>query len=118
MVKTADGKGKNKLSLAWEEANGKIPDGHYVISLDRNPSNASLDNLFLISGQENGVMSALKLYSTDPAVTKLGLAVAKMRVAAARRVRESTTARDLWQLKKTKGLGKFKNRQKQVEELQ
>ena len=110
LVKTADGKWKNKLPLAWEEANGKIPHGHFVISLDRNPANASPDNLYLISRAELGVMNSLNLFSTDPDATKLGLAVAKMRIAASRRIRESTTARDLWQFKATKDIGKFKNR--------
>lgn len=37
----------------WEQANGKVPKGHIVVFKDRNPNNIVLENLELISREEN-----------------------------------------------------------------
>ncbi|RKW32704.1 MAG: HNH endonuclease [Lachnospiraceae bacterium] len=53
-IKVKDpGKWKLKHRVIWEEHNGKIPKGMIVIFKDNNPLNCSLDNLMLISKDEN-----------------------------------------------------------------
>lgn len=37
----------------WEQANGKVPKGYIVVFKDRNPNNIVLENLELISREEN-----------------------------------------------------------------
>jgi len=111
--KAGKGKGycwKQKHRIIYEQANGKIPDGYSVIFLDCNRQNIVLDNLMLASRAEVVCMNKNGFFSSDHNVTRLGLAVARMRLAAARRIRESTTAKDLYQFSKTKNLGKFKNK--------
>ena len=108
--KCANGKWKNKLVVAWEEANGNIPKEHFVIALDKNPVNASLDNLLLVSRAELAAMNSVSQYFDAHVDTKIVHAIASVKVAASRLIRENTTARDLRQYKVTKNLGKFKNR--------
>jgi len=107
-VKTEDGKWVGKHVLIWEGENGKVPEGHRVIFADSDKRNFALDNLLLVSAAEAAVMNALGLRSADPDITRLGHAMAKMRIAAGRAVRERTGARDLWHFRGTKEPGKLK----------
>lgn len=53
-IKVKDpGTWKLKHRVIWEQHNGKIPVGMIVIFKDNNPLNCSLDNLMLISKDEN-----------------------------------------------------------------
>jgi len=113
LVKCANGKWKNKLVVAWEEANGNIPKEHYVIAIDKNPENASLDNLLLVSRAELAAMNSLAQYFEAHVDTRIVHAIAAVNVAASRLIRENTTARSIHQFKTTKNLGKFKNRKKE-----
>lgn len=52
-VKVAEGQFIQKHRLLWEEKNGPIPAGYVLVFKDRNPANICLENLELISYQEN-----------------------------------------------------------------
>ena len=99
---------KRKHRLIYEQANGKIPDGYVIIFLDGNKQNITLDNLMPASQAEFAYMNRNGLFSSDQNVTMLGLAAAKMRIAATKRVRETTTAKDLYQFRTIKNLGQRK----------
>ena len=92
-VKNAEGRWKNKMLLLWEEANGKMPEGHCVIPADKNRLNFALDNLLLVSKAELRTMNRLRLYSADPDMTRLGHVMAKMRIAANIAIREKLKMR-------------------------
>jgi len=87
-VKLAEGVWKNRLAILWERANGEIPEGHMVIPADRDMHNMAPDNLLLVSLAELAFMNSNGLYSTDPNMTRLGHAMAKMRIIASKRARE------------------------------
>lgn len=60
----------------WEQANGKVPTGYIVVFKDRNPNNIVLDNLELISREENMLRNTIhrfpaELKSTIRLVNKL-----------------------------------------------
>jgi hypothetical protein len=61
----------------WEQANGKIPQGMNIIFLDNNPLNCTLENLFMISHDENTIMSKNYLHTENPESTLAGIVVAK-----------------------------------------
>lgn len=65
----------------WEEHNGPIPDGMFVIFKDGDKLNCSIENLALISRAENAILNRMKLRSEDPDLTEAGVAVAKLRIA-------------------------------------
>lgn len=48
-----------KHRVIWEQHNGKIPKGMIVIFKDNNPLNCTLDNLLLISKDENLKMNRI-----------------------------------------------------------
>lgn len=59
-IKVKDpGKWKLKHRVIWEQHNGKIPKGMIVIFKDNNPLNCTLDNLLLISKDENLKMNRI-----------------------------------------------------------
>jgi len=104
-VKTASGKWRFKNILVWEEANGKVPRGHFVIFADGNLQNTALENLLLVSAAELVFMNARGLRSTDPDMTRLGLAMAKMRIAANEAVRKKLKMRgDQFRIKEERRL--------------
>lgn len=90
LVKTGPNKSdwKYKHVMIWEAANGKAPKGHCVIFADGNRQNFALENLLLVSRAEAAHMNKCGLRSADPDVTRLGLAMAKMRLNAAARVKK------------------------------
>ena len=51
--KQPDGKWKLKHRIIWQQANGIIPKGHYIVFKDRNKGNVVLSNLECISKKEN-----------------------------------------------------------------
>ena len=69
-----------KQSYLWQQANGEIPKGHNVIFLDGNKYNFELDNLALVSDSELGVLNS-GLRFNDKELTKMGIVIAKHRVA-------------------------------------
>ena len=72
----------------WEKHNGPIPEGKMVSFLDGNKDNCDIDNLVLIDNKENLELNRSRLRFDEPEFTKAGLAVAKVKVAVARRKKE------------------------------
>ena len=52
-VRIRKGKYVAKHRYLWEQSNGKVPKGYILIFKDKNQQNTSLDNLELISREEN-----------------------------------------------------------------
>jgi hypothetical protein len=79
-VKVAEpNKCRQKQRLVWEEAHGKIPSGMFITFLDENPQNCALDNLALISKEENGILNKSGFRFDDPDLTKTGVAISKLK---------------------------------------
>lgn len=56
--------------ILWEKANGPVPKGKLVTFLDGNSKNLQLNNLFLISRQENRDLNFRQARSNDAQITK------------------------------------------------
>lgn len=72
--------------LVWEEANGPLPKGARLAFLDGNPENCALENIVLTDPAEIAAANGLHLRFSDPELTKAGLMVAKVTIAAKRRL--------------------------------
>ncbi len=66
----------------WEQKNGKIPKDKILIFLDGNKLNLDLDNLALISRNENLTMNSNKLRYQYKELTKAGINLAKVIIKA------------------------------------
>lgn len=64
--------------IVWEEAHGKIPEGHNIIFADRNRQNVSLENLILVTKAQMAVMNTKKLTSAFQELTRTGLIMADL----------------------------------------
>lgn len=73
---------------AWQRAYGEIPEGMLVSFKDGNRENWSLENLMLITREENAVMNQKHLRFDRAEATESGLLVAKVELAAKRRKRK------------------------------
>ena len=71
----------------WEKHNGPIPPGKMVSFLDGDKDNCDIDNLVLIDNFENLEMNRSKLRFENPEYTKVGVVVAKVKIAARKRKR-------------------------------
>jgi hypothetical protein len=78
---------KFKHRLVWEKAYGRIPRGRMVIFADGNRQNFALDNLVLVSKSEHAVMNRLGLRSGNGELTRIGKAVADVKLLIAERER-------------------------------
>lgn len=88
-IKIADpNKWVRKHIYLYEKAHGKVPEGHVIIFADKNKSNFSLDNLICISRSELAIMNKNKLIYTNEEVTKIGVNLAKVKLAILRRNNE------------------------------
>lgn len=76
--------------LIWEKHNGPIPEGKIVSFLDGNKDNCDIDNLALIDMQENLELNRRNLRFDNAEYTKVGITIAKMRIAVQQRKREKT----------------------------
>jgi hypothetical protein len=74
-----------KHNVVWEEHNGKIPEGHKIIFLDRNPLNCDISNLEIVSNAVLLEMNRRKLHSPDPDYEQTGILIAKVNCAAYKR---------------------------------
>jgi hypothetical protein len=79
---------KSKHSVIWEQAHGKIPEGHVIIFADGNKRNFDLDNLLLVSKAERAAMNSLGLIFPDKELTETGKAVAGLKLLINRRERD------------------------------
>lgn len=82
LIKVRDGhKTRNwmpKSRYIYEQAHGKIPEGHKVIFADGNNRNFDLDNLVLVSNAEELIMNQRGLFSENAEFTKTGANIAKV----------------------------------------
>jgi len=60
---------EKKHVLVWEQAHGKIPDGHIVLFLDKNRRNCKVENLYCTTRKINFMMAKNKWYSNNPELT-------------------------------------------------
>ena len=73
IVKTESGKWVRDYVLIWEQANGKVPDGHMIIHLDKDMSNNSIDNLACVPRGYIMTLCQYGWYSKNPEITKAGI---------------------------------------------
>lgn len=64
-VRVRMGKYALKHRLIWEKAHGKIPPGHIIIFKDGNSQNLSLDNLQMISREENMLRNSIRRFPAE-----------------------------------------------------
>lgn len=64
--------------MIWEEAHGKIPQGHKLLFVDGDRMNITLDNLVLLTNAEALIMNKNSLIKIDPELTKVGVNIAKV----------------------------------------
>ena len=69
---------KPKHRIVWEKEKGEIPKGMYVLFLDRNKLNFSIENLALVTKSEMLIINKMKLTKDDAELTSIGLNVAKL----------------------------------------
>jgi len=74
-----------KHRYLWEQAHGKVPKGYIVIFLDGRKDNFSLDNLTIVTKEEQIRLTKSKLRFNDPELTQTGIAIVKLKVLVARK---------------------------------
>lgn len=60
---------KRKHLIVWEANRGKVPKGYTIVFLDRNHSNCSIDNLYIVDGRVLREMVKKKWFSENSEVT-------------------------------------------------
>lgn len=81
-IKMEDGSWRLYHHFLWEQAYGPIPSGHMVTFLDGNIQNTDLNNLALVSRPEHMQVIRDRLRFDDPELTKTGILIAKVKMAA------------------------------------
>jgi hypothetical protein len=71
----------------WEEHNGPIPEGMMITFKDSNKLNCDIDNLMMITKGENSALTRYGYRFEDPDLTEVGLAVVRLKQAAAKKRR-------------------------------
>lgn len=79
------GKWRLKHVVIWEEANGKVPEGHVLIFADQNPMNVTLDNLILVSRRQLAIINKKKLLQQDKELNQIAIKIADITLKAAER---------------------------------
>ena len=69
---------KRKADIIWENARGEIPEKHFLIYLDKDPMNCTIENLYLIDRKIHAFMCSNNWYSTNPAKTMAALKCAEL----------------------------------------
>lgn len=69
---------KRKADFLWEEKYGEIPDGMFLIYLDKDTMNCDLDNLYLMDRSTHAVMNKMGWYSTNAELTLTAIQTAKL----------------------------------------
>ena len=78
-VKVADpNKWETKNKIIYKQYFGDIPKGHKVIYADGNKLNNDINNLILVSDNEELIMNKYKLRTEDIELTKTGYLIAKV----------------------------------------
>ncbi len=79
IIKTAPNKWEYKQRYIWEQETGeKIPKGHVVIFLDGNRRNFALDNLALITKNENVRLNQKGMRNNNPDITKANINIVRL----------------------------------------
>lgn len=73
----------------WEEHNGPIPEGMMITFKDSNKLNCDIDNLMMITKGENSALTRYGYRFEDPDLTEAGLAVVRLKQAAAKKRRNT-----------------------------
>jgi len=76
---------KYKQVFVWEQANGRLPEGHVVIFADKNTRNFALENLIAVSRKELLVMNRRGFIYKDRELTKAGNLLAKLSIIIRKR---------------------------------
>lgn len=69
---------KQKQKLIWEQVNGPVPDGYFVMFADGNNRNFEPDNLVLVTKAEMLYLNRYGLIYNDSDVTKSSVLIARM----------------------------------------
>lgn len=69
---------KQKQKLIWEQVNGPVPDGYFVMFADGNNRNFDLDNLVLVTKAEMLYLNRNSLIYNHAEITKSGVLIARM----------------------------------------
>lgn len=78
-VKVAKDKWEYKQRLIYEKYyNVKLTSDDYIIFLDQDRTNFSIDNLMKVTRRESSILANQKLFSKNPVVTETGIQVAKL----------------------------------------
>ena len=78
-VKVADpNKWETKNKIIYKQYFGDIPKGHKIIYADGNKLNNDINNLILVSNNEELIMNKYKLRTEDIELTKTGYLIAKV----------------------------------------
>ena len=78
-VKVADpNKWETKNKIIYKQYFGDIPEGHKIIYADGNKLNNDINNLILVSDNEELIMNRHKLRTEDIELTKTGYLIAKV----------------------------------------
>lgn len=67
-----------KHNVVWEEVNGKVPENHVVIFLDKNKQNLNISNLKLIRRSELLIMNRNNMFSENKDITEVSSNIAKL----------------------------------------
>ena len=78
-VKVADpNKWETKNKIIYKQYFGDIPEGHKIIYADGNKLNNDINNLIIVSDNEELIMNRYKLRTEDIELTKTGYLIAKV----------------------------------------
>ena len=72
---------KRKSDIVWEEHNGSIPKGKFIVFLDGNRRNCDIENLYLIDRKTHVRMAQNNWYSDNPNFTLCALKYCELVVA-------------------------------------
>jgi len=72
---------KFKHHFVWEQANGPIPEGYYLLFADQNRDNCELNNLLLVSRSELSQLNKHRLIFDNKECTKTGLMIVRHKAA-------------------------------------
>jgi hypothetical protein len=64
---------KRKSDIVWEQHNGAIPQGNFIVFLDGNPKNCNIENLYMVNRKVHVRMSQNNWYNGDPSFTLCAL---------------------------------------------
>lgn len=89
-IKYAEGlkKWKSKHKYLYEKYKGEVPKNHVVIFADGNIRNFDIDNLVLVSRKELLYLNQHHLIYNDCELTKTGVLIAKLSIAAKEKEKE------------------------------